>query len=56
MKPAQKAKQMGLKSLQQALDMGFPRSSLRDMHRNEPLKFEVIILGCIARLKAEAEK
>ena len=50
MKPAQKAKSLGLKSLKQAVDLGWPRSTLADMYNHHPAKFEIVILGCIAKL------
>jgi len=50
MTTAQKAKSLGLKSLKQAVDLGWPRSTLADMYRNRPDRFEVVILGCVAKL------
>lgn len=50
MTPAQKAKSLGLKNLKQAIDLGWPRSTLVDMYKNKPDRFEIVILGCIAKL------
>lgn len=52
MTTAQKAKSLGLKSLKQAVELGWPRSTLVDMHKKHPEKFEIIILGCVAKLKS----
>ena len=52
MTPSQKAKSLGLKSLKQAVDLGWPRSTLVDMYRKHPEKFEIVILGCVAKLGA----
>jgi len=50
MTPSQKAKSLGLKSLKQAVDLGWPRSTLVDMYNKHPDKFEIVILGCMAKL------
>jgi len=54
MTAAKKAKSMGLKNLKQAVDMGWARSTLVDMHNNKPERFEIVILGCLAKLNSEA--
>jgi len=50
--PAKKAKQLGLNSLKQAIDLGWPRSTLVDMFHNKPERFEIVILGCVSKLNA----
>ena len=50
MTPSQKAKELGLKSLKQAIDLGWPRSTLNDMHKNKPERFEIVILGVKSKL------
>jgi hypothetical protein len=50
MTASKKAKRLGLKNLKQAIDLGWPRSTLNDMHKNKPERFEIVILGCIAKL------
>ena len=49
MTAAKKAKSMGMKYLKQAVDMGWARSTLVDMHNNKPERFEIVILGCLAK-------
>ena len=53
MTPSQKAKSLGLKSLKQAVDLGWPRSTLVDMFNNKPERFEIVILGCLAIVSKE---
>ena len=49
MTAAKKAKSMGMKYLKQAVDMGWARSTLVDMHNNRPDRFEIVMLGCLAK-------
>ena len=60
MTAAKKAKSMGMRYLKQAVDMGWARSTLVDMHNNRPDRFEIVILGCLAKLeqmrKADIDK
>lgn len=55
MTPSQKAKSLGLKSLKQAIDLGWPRSTLVDMFNNRPDRFEIVILGCLAIVNKEKD-
>ena len=50
MTASKRAKELGLKSLKQAIDLGWPRSTLNDMHKNRPDRFEIVILGVKAKL------
>jgi hypothetical protein len=50
--PSQQAKAMGLKNLSQVIELsGWPRSTLVDMHRNHPKRFEIVLLGCLAKVQ-----
>lgn len=46
--PAQKAKDLGLKSLKQVSELSnTPLSTLHDWAKTRPKLFEVILLGCL---------
>lgn len=51
MTAAKKAKEIGLEKLTLAIGLGWPRSTLNDMFNENPDKFEIVILGCIEKLK-----
>jgi len=47
MSASTEAKEAGLKSLQQMIDMtGVARSTLEDWHKTRPILFGIIIFGC----------
>jgi len=48
---AKRAKEIGLEKLTLAISLGWPRSTLNDMFNENPDKFEIVILGCIEKLK-----
>ncbi len=51
MTAAKRAKEIGLEKLTLAISLGWPRSTLNDMFNENPDKFEIVILGCIEKLK-----
>ena len=54
---AQEVKQAGLKSLNQMSELSNVKlRTLADIHKNNPIKFEVLLLGCVAKLNKEEER
>ena len=54
MKPAEKAKILGLSSLNQVSEMtGRSTRTLSNWHYHYPELFEIVLLGCRARRQAE---
>jgi hypothetical protein len=56
MTPSQQAKAAGLKNLNQVIELsGWPRSTLVDMHRKHPVRFEIVLLGCLSKSTQKPE-
>lgn len=54
MTAAQEAKQQGFKSLAQVAEMlGVTTQCLRNWHKDDKNKFNIVLLGCLAMIKAE---
>ena len=51
---SEEAKEMGFKSLNQVADMiDVSTQCLRNWHKEHPFRFEVVLLGCKAKIESE---
>jgi len=54
MTPAQTAKKYGLKSLTQVMEItGVSLQTLTNWHRDKPMLFHVVLVGCMSEVRAE---
>lgn len=54
MTPAQRAKEMGLKSLTEVKSFtGVSLQTLTNWHRNKPELFDVVLIGCLTKKNAQ---
>jgi len=54
MSASSRAKQAGFKSLVEVVGIsGYPRRTLEDMSDNKPDRFDLLLLGCLARLEGK---
>ena len=57
MTASQKAKQAGFKNLSQVAKLfGVTTQCLRNWHKDESDKFEIVLLGCKAKLKGDSNE